>query len=179
MMEVGYGALRTFNPTDISAPIEALRAHLMLHPDEMLKLHPQRLEDVVGSIFADFGYRSRVTAYRGDGGIDVYLEDEEGLVGVQVKRTKNPIEIEQVNSLTGALFVNDCSSGVFVTTSRFRRGATNVAGKARARGLPIELYDGARLLDALEIAQLGVAFDPEDPGNPWMRCEFREYYKFH
>lgn len=177
MIEVGYGALRAFDPTDISAPIEALRAHLMLRPDETLKLHPRRLEDVVGSIFADFGYRARVTAYSGDGGIDAYLDGNEGLVGVQVKRTKNPIEVEQVNSLTGALFVNDCSSGVFVTTSRFRRGAKNVAGKARARGIPIELYDGGRLLDALEVAQLGAAFEPEDPANPWMRCEFKDYYK--
>jgi restriction system protein len=165
MMEVGYGALRTFDPTDIAAPIEALRAHLMLRPDETLTLHPQRLEDVVGSIFGDFGYRARVTAYHGDGGIDAYLDGKDGLVGVQVKRTKNPIEIEQVNSLTGALLVNDCASGVFVTTSRFRRGAKNVASKARARDLPIELYDGSRFLQALEVAQLGASFDPEDiPG---------------
>lgn len=49
MMEVGYGALRPLDPTDISAPINALRAHLMLRPDETLMLHPQRLEDVSGA----------------------------------------------------------------------------------------------------------------------------------
>ncbi|RWG22568.1 MAG: restriction endonuclease [Mesorhizobium sp.] len=176
MAEVGYGALRAFDPADVAAPIEASRAHLMLRPEDALKLHPQRLEDIVGSIFRDFGYRTRVTAYRADGGIDVYLDSDQGLVGVQVKRTKNPIEIEQVSSLTGALLVNDCTSGIFVTTSRFRRGARQVAGKARVRGLPVELYDGQRLLKALEIAQL---FDPEDLGNPWMRCVFKEYYKEH
>ncbi|WP_448140383.1 restriction endonuclease [Sphingopyxis fribergensis] len=177
MMDVGYGALRAFDPADISVPIEALRAHLMLRPEDTMTMHPKRVEELVGSIFSDFGYRTRVTAYHADGGIDSYLEDDQGLVGVQVKRTKNPIEIEQVNSLTGALFVNDCTSGVFVTTSRFRRGAKNIASKARARGLPIELYDGSRLLDALEIAQLGRQFEPEDPANPWMSCEFTEYYK--
>ena len=52
-----------------------------------------------------------------------------------------------------------------------------MASKARARGLPIELYDGSRLLQALEVAQLGASFDPEDPANPWMHCEFKEYYK--
>ncbi|WP_287339269.1 restriction endonuclease [Mesorhizobium sp.] len=176
MAEVGYGALRAFDPADVAAPIEASRAHLMLRPEDALKLHPQRLEDIVGSIFRDFGYRTRVTAYRADGGIDVYLDSDQGLVGVQVKRTKNPIEIEQVSSLTGALLVNDCTSGIFVTTSRFRRGARQVGGKARVRGLPVELYDGQRLLEALEIAQL---FDPEDSGNPWMRCVFKEYYKEH
>ncbi|WP_353019021.1 restriction endonuclease [Mesorhizobium sp. M0999] len=85
----------------------------MLRPEDALKLHPKRLEDIVGSIFGDFGYRPWVTAYRADGGIDVYLDSDQGLVGIQVKRTKNPIEIEQVNSLTGALLVNDCTSGVF------------------------------------------------------------------
>ncbi|ESZ24343.1 restriction endonuclease [Mesorhizobium sp. L2C067A000] len=177
MMEVGYGALRTFDPVDLAAPIEASRAHLMLRPEDALKLHPKRLEDIVGSIFGDFGYRPRVTAYRADGGIDVYLDSDQGLVGIQVKRTKNPIEIEQVNSLTGALLVNDCTSGVFVTTSRFRRGAMHVAGKALVRGLPIELYDGRRLLEVLEVAQLAAPFDPGNPGNPWMSREFKEYYK--
>jgi restriction system protein len=149
----------------------------MLRPDETLMLHPQRLEDVVGSIFGDFGYRSRVTAYHADGGIDAYLDGNNGLVGVQVKRTKNPIEIEQVNSLTGALLVNDCTSGVFVTTSRFPRGAKNVASKARARGLPIKLYDGSRLLQALEVAQLGASFDPEDPANPWMALRVHRVFQ--
>lgn len=49
MGEVGYGALRAFDPADVAAPIEASRAHLMLRPEDALKLHPQRLEDIVGS----------------------------------------------------------------------------------------------------------------------------------
>ncbi|MER8492524.1 restriction endonuclease [Mesorhizobium australicum] len=100
-------------------------------------MRPKRLEDIVGSIFGDFGYRPQVTAYCADGGIDVYLDSDQGLVGIQVKRSKNPIEIKQVNSLTGALLVNDCASGVFVTTSPFRRSCEAGSGqstRARASG---------------------------------------------
>lgn len=178
MMEVGYGELRRLDLNDLAEPISAIRGHLMLKPGEIAELHPRKLEDVVGSIFSDFGYRARVTAYSADGGIDVYLDAPgDGLVGVQVKRTKRPIEIEQVNSLTGALFVNDCTSGVFVTTSRFRSGVRKVVQKAGERGLPIELYDAKRLFEALEIAQTAAAFEPVDPAAPWMTCVFPSYYK--
>ena len=179
MREVGYGQLRVLDPADLSEPVEALRAHLLLEKDDLLDVHPRKFEELVGSIFQDFGYRARVTAYSGDGGIDVYLDGEPGLVGVQIKRSKNPIEVEQISALTGALFLNDCTSGIFVTTSRFRRGARDAAGKARVRGLPIELWDAMRVLDALEVAQMVAPFDPENPSNPWMTCEFKEYYKYH
>jgi len=178
MAEVGYGELRTLDPSDISESIEAVRAHLMVSREDMLKVHPRKLEEIVGSVFKDFGYRTRVTAYSGDGGIDVYLDGaDDVLIGVQVKRTKRPIEVEQINALTGALFVNDCAAGIFVATSRFRSGAQKVAAKARTRGVPVELWDAARLYDALEIAQLQADFDPEGALAPWMRCHFTEHYK--
>ena len=49
--------------------------------------------------FGDLGYRARVTAYSGDDGIDVILDgDDDKAVGVQVKRYKNRIEVDQIRS---------------------------------------------------------------------------------
>lgn len=178
MAEVGYGALKVLDVTDVSAPVDEVRSHLVLKPEDFARIDPKLLEDVVGSIFRSFGYHVRVTSYRADGGIDAYLDgSDDTLVGVQVKRVSRAVEIEQINALTGALFVNDCSAGVFVTTSRFRSGVYKVAGKARARGLPIELFDSARLYGALQIAQLGQVREPDDPKAPWMSCHFKESYK--
>ncbi|MBF4333252.1 restriction endonuclease, partial [Vibrio anguillarum] len=131
---------------------------------DRFKVHPKKFEEVVASIFRDIGYSTRVTSYTADGGIDVYMDGpDDKLIGVQVKRTKNKIELEQINSLAGALFIKGCIEGVFVTTSEYRRGAVQTAKAATAKGLPIELYDSKRLLDALQIVQSSKIIDPRDP----------------
>ena len=48
------------------------------------------LEDIVGSIFQDFGYQVRITGQRvpgeeGDDGVDVIFESSGGTVGIQVR----------------------------------------------------------------------------------------------
>jgi len=97
---------------------------------------------------------------------------------VQVKRWKHAIKVEQINALTGALLIHDCTAGVFVTTSEYQRGAVVAAQKASARGFPIELYDASRLYDALQIAQAKREMRADDPEAPWMTCMFPDYYKW-
>jgi hypothetical protein len=79
---------------------------------------------------------------------------------VQVKRYAKGrrIEAEQIRSLAGALLVNGYTSGVFVTTSSFRKGAKTTAKQFTAIGYPVELMDAERFLDALGIAQFN-SFD--------------------
>lgn len=86
----------------------------------IFEAHPKLFEDVVCSVFRDFGWNARVTACSGDDGIDVVLDGEsDSTVGVQVKRYKKEkkIEAEQIRSLAGALLVNGHTKGIFVTTS--------------------------------------------------------------
>ncbi|EJO9866831.1 restriction endonuclease [Vibrio vulnificus] len=178
MEEMGYGQLRLLNPEDIGEPVEAIRSYLAANYQDRFKVHPKKFEEVVASIFRDIGYSTRVTSYTADGGIDVYMDGpDDKLIGVQVKRTKNKIELEQINSLAGALFIKGCIEGVFVTTSEYRRGAVQTAKAATAKGLPIEFYDSKRLLDALQIVQSSKVIDPRDPDAPWMKAAFTTYYK--
>ena len=118
-------------------------------------INPRTFEKVVASIFKDHGYLARVTAYSGDGGIDVILEGKDGdLIGVQVKRYKNKISVAQIRELTGALVLNGITKGIFVTTSEFQSGVYSIAKQSTERGYPIELIDATSFLQELKIAQL-------------------------
>jgi restriction system protein len=91
------GILRQLDPTDIATPIEELRAYLLANYAGRFDIHPKRFEDIVGGVFADFGFGVRVTAYAGDDGIDVFVLDgaDNATVGIQVKRYRDTISAEQ------------------------------------------------------------------------------------
>lgn len=150
------GSLKEFDLTDISAPLSDVRKYLHIKKDKVFDLHPRAFEEVVGSVFKDYGWEVRVTAYTGDGGIDIVLTDGTKTVGVQVKKHKKEkkVEAEQIRALAGALMLNGMTEGVFVTTSSYRRGAIKTAEKYTHMGHPIRLLDCRRFLEALEIAQL-------------------------
>ncbi len=116
-------------------------------------VHPRVFEETVASVFRDLGYTAEVTAYSGDDGIDIILARGAETVGVQVKRYKNAIEVEQIRSLAGALVLGDMTSGIYVTTSRFRSGAGKAVENFAQRGYRIELIDAGRFYDALKLVQ--------------------------
>lgn len=150
----GAGGLRTLDLTDIKTPLSEVRQYLAAKYETRKQLHPRLFEETVGSVFGDLGYEVTVTAYSGDGGIDLILVGPAGdTVGVQVKRHKNKIEAHQIRELTGALMLRGITKGVFVTTSIFSYGALSEAKVSTVRGYPIELYDASRFLGALKIAQ--------------------------
>lgn len=148
------GQLHDFHLPDISSSLQEVRNYIVAHYHKRLQIHPRVFEETVASVFRDLGYHSRVTAYSGDEGIDVVLDGpEDETIGIQVKRYKNAIKVEQIRSLAGALLLKGHTSGVFVTTSSFQRGAHRAAEAAAVKGKPIELYDAKRFLGALGIAQ--------------------------
>ncbi|MDT7542425.1 MAG: restriction system protein [Acidobacteriota bacterium] len=153
--EGAMGSLKEFDLTDISAPLSDVRNYLQIKRDKVFDLHPRIFEELVGSVFRDYGWEVRVTAYTGDGGIDIVLTDGMRTVGIQVKKHKKgkKVEAEQIRALAGALMLNGLTEGVFVTTSSYRRGAIKTAEKYTEIGHPIRLMDCQKFLDALEIVQ--------------------------
>lgn len=147
-----YGVLRNLNLADIATPLAEIRRYLLAKFDSRFELHPRLLEHAVADLMRDFGHEAEVTAYSGDGGIDVILRDPNGTIGIQVKRYKDKIEVEQVRSLTGALVLAGHTRGVFLTTSEFQPGAQAAADRAGERGIAIDLIDAPSFLSALEIA---------------------------
>jgi restriction system protein len=149
------GKLRNLDLTDISLPVSEIRRYLSARYEERFCLNPKKLEEIVASVFADLGYQSIVTSYSNDGGIDVILSGRgRERIGVQVKRYKGKVSVEQIRSFLGALVVNNYTKGIFVTTSQFQRGVYKLADKCRDSYMSIDLMDADQLFKTLEIAQL-------------------------
>lgn len=152
-----YGAcaqLRNLDIGQVDLPLTEVRAYLLAKYESRLDVHPRVLEELVATVFRDHGYLSEATAYQKDGGIDVILSKPGEKIGVQVKRYRNRIECEQIRALAGALVLGGHTSGIFVTTSKFRSGACSTASAFTARGIPIALIDADAFYDSLRISSI-------------------------
>lgn len=129
-----------------------------------LKLTPTGFEELVVRLLGRMGYGQKGSAYRtastGDGGVDgIISQDPLGLdrIYVQAKRyTDAPVDAPAIHGFAGALLSKQGDRGVFITTSRFTRGAMDEADRINAR---IELIDGTRLAELL--VKHGVGVQPE------------------
>lgn len=146
--------LRQLSLADQSMPICDIRDYLAAKYDARFHIDPWRFEEVVASVYEDFGYHTRVTARSSDGGIDVILDGpENSVIGIQVKRYRDKINVEQIRAFTGALFLKGIAQGVFITTSSFQTGAQSASDISKMRGIPIELIDATSFYQALGLAQ--------------------------
>lgn len=167
LTRAAMGSLKELDLRSLTEPIEAVRAFLTARFNARFQMHPRLFEETVASVFADQGYDVCVTNYSGDDGIDIILYLPDGTTtGVQVKRHKNKISVEQIRALTGALLIGDHTRGVFVTTSSFQSGADRTVSLAAARGKPIILVDANSFYSALEIAQQARFDQLADPDYP-------------
>ena len=171
-VEIRYGLLKELSLSDITLPIEEVRRYLMANYESRFGVHPRLFEEVVASVFKDEGYDTLVTAYSGDGGIDVIMSNSSNeQIGVQVKRYKNSISVEQIRAFTGALVIRGLTKGIFVTTSNYQSGAESAAQVSGMRGYPIELIDADKFYEKLEFVQISSYSKTELP-KPWMDVEF-------
>jgi restriction system protein len=145
--------LKVLDPTDIALPCGEVRDYLLARYDDRYKVHPRAFEEVVASVFQAHGFATVVTAYSGDGGLDVILSRNNETTGVQVKRYRNSIKVEQIRSLVGALVLQGQTRGIFVTTSRFQAGSDALVAAYHDRGVEVKLLDADRFYDALKIAR--------------------------
>lgn len=129
-----------------------------------LKLSPSGFEELVIRLLDRMGYGRAGSAQRtppsSDGGIDgIISQDPLGLdrIYIQAKRyTDVPVDRPAIHAFAGALLGKQGDRGVFITTSRFTKGAQEEADRINAR---IELIDGGRLAELL--VRYGVGVQPE------------------
>lgn len=146
-------SLKELDLQNIDTPVEEIKQYLSIKNEKRFSVNPKLFEEVVASVFRDLGYNAITTAYSNDGGIDIFLDKAGTQIGVQVKRYKNAIKVEQIRSLAGALVYNGLTKGIFVTTSNFQSGGVKVAEKYKTFGYEIDLMDGDKLMNDLQIAQ--------------------------
>lgn len=167
------GVMKKLSQIDISPIINNARLGILKRQKTYsTELDPTLFEDVVNSEIKNFGYESVVTAKTRDGGIDIIGDAGNGeLFGIQVKCTKNNIGIEQIRTIVGALVENDLTHGIFVTTSKFSSiSNTKTDNIFNKKDFMIELIDGAKFLNSIEISQRKMYTSAE---------ELIEYYTYH
>ncbi len=170
------GSLANFDVSDQSAPLDEIRKYLCARYGSRFDVDPAKYEDVVASVFADLAFQAEAVGRSGDGGIDVVLTNSAGeRIGVQVRRWRNTIQVEQLRGLVGALVLHGLTKGVFVTTSRFTAGARPLSGEAALRGLRLELVDAPRFYEALKLAQPDQYRTLEDKDAPWLTAPLVGY----
>ncbi len=111
----------------------------------------QEFELLVGEAYRRQGYSVEETGGSGpDGGVDLVLRRTGETVLVQCKRWKQQAKVgaPTVRELRGAVARDKATRGIFVTSSTFTREAI-----AEAQGQPLELVDGAALLELVKQAQ--------------------------
>lgn len=164
------GILRYFDVDSLEIPLEVLRSHIRKKPEILYKIHPRKLEELVGSIFSDFfDCEVKLTAQTVDRGIDLLAIRGDANYLVQVKRRSKPSateRVEVIRELAGVLLISGEAKGIVVSTAKkFSKQAVSEANSPHlfARGYRIELITYSDLLRILN-----VVVDRSDYKPPWI-----------
>ncbi|MCT7969735.1 restriction endonuclease [Laspinema sp. D1] len=143
--DIKRAILRSYDPKDIALPISVLRNALISKKDYIYKIHPQKMEELVQSVFSDF-YDCKVEhcGGSGDGGIDLFLLNSDKPTMIQVKRRTKPNSVEAVSEIReflGAVVLGQGQKCIFVTTAKkFSNPAIKSASKA-VENKTVEQFD--------------------------------------
>lgn len=158
-----HAILRSFQPSDLMLPIEALRRCLTDQPSLVYEIHPQKMEQLVQSVFREYFHCDVYHCGRShDGGVDLYFVQGENSVVVQVKRRSNPNATESVGTvrdLLGATKLHPGQHSILVTTAkRFSREAKAAAARAiRLKAVKsYELIEASRFFEMLNLVHSGI-----------------------
>lgn len=143
------GSLKNLDYNKSDLPLSEVRNYLVRNYENRFDVNPRLFEKLVADVYKDFGYDTICSGFTNDGGIDVVLRNNNSTIGVQVKRSKNKIKLEQIRSLLGALIINGHKNGMFVCSSDFQKGTYAIAER-----FSIELINGNRFYGQLKEAQI-------------------------
>ncbi len=130
---------------------------------ELRGLTPTAFEHFCRQLLQHLGFRNvTVTRQSGDGGIDGFGDFQQGAVsiksGFQAKRwSDNPVGRPDIDRLRGSL-QGEYDHGVFITTSRFTKDATEASYRKGA--ISILLLDGDAVAELMIDRGIGVVKQP-------------------
>lgn len=157
-VDIKHAILKSYALEDVSLPVTTLRRVLNSKTDYIYEIHPQKMEELVQSVFEDF-YDCQVEhcGRSHDGGIDLILLDSDKPAMIQVKRRTKPNSVEAVSlvrEFLGAVLLSGSRRGIFVTTANhFSLPSVEAASQAITMNLvqEFELYDLDRFLSVLNL----------------------------
>lgn len=110
--------------------------------EQLMALSPGEFEEWTGVLFERHGYHVRNTPDMADHGIDLMMTSPRGeRAVVQCKRYRGTVGEPVVRDLYGTMLHVGADLGFLVTT-----GSISQAARSWARGKPLELIDGERLV---------------------------------
>jgi restriction endonuclease Mrr len=124
-----------------------LMAAINAHPELLRTLDGRMFERILAELLEQQGYVVELQRGTKDGGIDIFALMREGPLGphrylVQAKRWSNPVGLAPVRELMFLHNHHRVTKSCLVTTSRFTRGAWELAGEYQWQ---LELRDYERL----------------------------------
>ncbi|MBV9470518.1 MAG: restriction endonuclease [Abitibacteriaceae bacterium] len=115
----------------------------------LLEMHPRSFEHLIERLYKEMGYETQITPPKKDGGRDILTKNvKPGKLEhsrIECKRYSAPIGVEISRALLGVVSDEKVNKGVIVTTSRFTKGAKDLA----KRNPRLELIDGEHLVPLL------------------------------
>jgi len=130
--------------------------------DSLSSASPNFFENVVVELLVKMGYggsrkeAGQVVGRSGDGGIDgIIKEDKLGLdiIYIQAKKWENVVSRPEIQKFVGALQGRRAKKGIFITTSRFSKEATEYVEMIDNK---VILIDGAELTKLMIENEVGV-----------------------
>lgn len=117
--------------------------------EALKQMDPKHFEELVAEIYRAQGHRVKHAGKSGDHGVDVEVRTRSGALWVvQCKRYRTTVGEGIVRELYGTMISEKAQLGVLVTTAEM-----TLPAKQWAKGKPIDLIDGSRLLDMISEAR--------------------------
>lgn len=151
-------ALKYFEITDEeNLSLCELATYLKNHFSDVYTISPRRFEALVEDIFKTLGYRTELTQQTRDKGADIIIlnssKGKQAIVEVKRYAQKHKIGVQLIRHLIGCQYLHQVDKSYLVTSSSFTSEANKTAElfKEISDGLEMELWDSARILDALKL----------------------------
>jgi HJR/Mrr/RecB family endonuclease len=119
------------------------KAHSLRQIEDFVQLSPREFEDMIVELYHRAGHKAKRTGASGDHGVDVTVEAKNGEKWVvQCKRWRGSVGEPVVRDFYGVVQHEKADKGIIFTTGKFTGPA-----QQWAKGKPITLYDGAKLVE--------------------------------
>ena len=119
------------------------KANSLQQIEDFLQLSPREFEDMITELYQRAGHKAKRTGATGDHGVDVVVEAKNGEKWVvQCKRHRGTVGEPIVRDFYGVVQHEKADKGIIFTTGRYSTPA-----QQWAKGKPIALYDGNKLVE--------------------------------
>lgn len=134
--------LKRFALNDAHLAIGEIACHVKQNPAEVLHLDPFKYEELVASVFKQFGYNVIRTQKTRDGGYDLmlYSNGSEEPVLVECKRYSRTVGVKVVRELTGVMFRLGLNRGAIVAPVAFSKDAQREVRETISRQAQYEMH---------------------------------------